>query len=286
VTRRGRASAAVFLRAGPCSTRRPAHTSPPVLHQPLSHLPAAEQADPSMTLKPSFVRLAAVASPLLIAGSLVAQDAGGEAPSVIQEIFAYKNCGTIGYVIVLMSVIAGALIFENFMNIKREKLAPPDLLDEIEALFDGENFQEAVELCEQEKNYLTNCVGAGLSKLGHAFETMQTSLREMQTEETVKLFQKIGWLSLLSATAPMMGLFGTVTGMFFTFSAIAAAGGSVSPAQLASGIKMALITTIFGLTVAIPVGVAFYTLRNRVIRVSTEINAISENLFERFRKKS
>jgi NADH:ubiquinone oxidoreductase subunit H len=47
----------------------------------------------------------------------------------------------------------------------------------------------------------------------------------------------------------------------------------------------ALITTIFGLTVAIPVGVAFYTLRNRVIRVSTEINAISENLFERFRAK-
>jgi biopolymer transport protein ExbB len=238
-----------------------------------------------MTLKPSFVRLAAVATPLLIAGSLAAQDAGAEQPSIIQEIFAYQNCGTIGYVIVLMSVIAGALIIENLMNIKREKLAPPDLLDEIEALFDGENFQEAVELCEQEKNYLTNCVGAGLSKLGHAFETMQTSLREMQTEETVKLFQKIGWLSLLSATAPMMGLFGTVTGMFFTFSAIAAAGGSVSPAQLASGIKMALITTIFGLTVAIPVGVAFYTLRNRVIRVSTEINAISENLFERFRAK-
>ncbi|MBM3960586.1 MAG: MotA/TolQ/ExbB proton channel family protein, partial [Planctomycetes bacterium] len=63
------------------------------------------------------------------------------------------------------------------------------------------------------------------------------------------------------------------------------AGGSVSPATLASGIKMALITTIFGLTVAIPVGIAFYTLRNRVIKVSTEINAISENLFERFRAK-
>ena len=66
---------------------------------------------------------------------------------------------------------------------------------------------------------------------------------------------------------------------------IAAAGGSVSPAQLAGGIKMALITTIFGLTVAIPVGVAFYTLRNRVIKTSTEINAVAEDLFERFRKQ-
>lgn len=234
-----------------------------------------------------FVRFLAVAAPLLVASQLMAQDGGGgEQSSALADFFKYKNCGTIGYLIMVLSVVAGALIIENFMNIKREKLAPPDLLNDIEALFDGENFQEAVELCEQEKNYLTNVIGAGLSKLGHAFETMQTSIREMQTEETVKLFQKIGWLSLISAIAPMMGLFGTVTGMFVTFGTIAAAGGSVSPATLASGIKMALITTILGLTVAIPVGVAFYTLRNRVIRVSTEINAISDNLFERFRAKN
>jgi biopolymer transport protein ExbB len=241
-----------------------------------------------MIPKVPFVRLAAIAAPLLLAVSLVAQDAasGEQSDSAIVEVFKYKNAGLVGYIIVLMSIVALALIIENFMTIKREKLAPPELLDELEALFEGENWQDAVNLCEQEKTYLTNCVGAGLSKLGHSFETMQTSLREMQTEESVKLFQKIGWLSLISALAPMMGLFGTVTGMFVTFSAIAAAGGSVSPAQLAGGIKMALITTIFGLTVAIPVGVAFYTLRNRVIRTSTEINAISEDLFERFRGKA
>jgi len=235
-----------------------------------------------------FVRLLAVGMPLLLAGTVFAQDAAKPAStqgSTITEVFKYENAGIIGYVIVLMSIVALALIIENFMTIKREKLAPPDILDELEALFDGESFQEAVELCEQEKNYLTNVVGAGLAKLGHPFETMQTALREMQTEESVKLFQKIGWLSLISAVAPMMGLFGTVTGMFVTFSTIAAAGGSVSPATLAGGIKMALITTIFGLTVAIPVGVAFYALRNRVIKTSTEINAISEDLFERFRQK-
>jgi biopolymer transport protein ExbB len=243
-----------------------------------------------MTLKQvPFVRLLAVAAPLVLASSLLAQDPAAapatEQSSTIAEVFKYENAGLVGYIIVLMSIVALALVIENFMSIKREKLAPPDLLDELEALFEGENFQEAVELCEQEKNYLTNVVGAGLSKLGHAFETMQTSLREMQTEETVKLFQKIGWLSLISAMAPMMSLFGTVTGMFVTFSSIAAAGGSVSPAQLAGGIKMALITTIFGLTVAMPVGAAFYILRNRVIKTSTEINAISEDLFERFRAK-
>lgn len=223
--------------------------------------------------------------PALLANTALAQDpatAPAESGSVLGDMFA--NAGIIGYVIVLMSVVALALIIENFMSIKREKLAPPDLIDELEALFDEENFQEAVELCEQEKNYLTNCVGAGLSKLGHQFETIQTAIREMETEESVKLFQKIGWLSLLSALSPMMGLFGTVTGMFITFGTIASAGGSVSPATLAGGIKIALVTTIFGLTVAIPVGLFFFILRNRTIRCASETNAIAEDLFERFRK--
>ena len=236
------------------------------------------------------VRFLAMSAPLFLATSLFAQgDAAAPAavtkkpPGFLEDVFG--NAGTIGILIMVMSIIAGALIIENFMSIKRDKIAPMDLLDEIEALFDGENFQDAVELCEQEKNYLTNVVGAGLSKLGHEFETMQTSIREMQTEESVKLFQKIGWLSLISAIAPMMGLFGTVTGMFRTFGAIAAAGGSVSPAQLAGGIKAALVTTMLGLTVAIPVGIAFFVMRNRVIRTSTEVNALTEDLFERFRSK-
>lgn len=236
------------------------------------------------SLKTRLVTSAAVLA--FLSAPVLAQDPNAVKVKPLTAANLIIDSGFIGWVIVAQSVLALALIIEAFVSIKREKLAPPDVLDELEALFDGENFQEAVELCDQEKNYLTNVVGAGLSKLGHAFETMQTSLREMQTEETVKLFQKIGWLSLISAMAPMMGLFGTVTGMFVTFSAIAAAGGSVSPAQLAGGIKMALITTIFGLSVAMPVGVAFYTLRNRVIKASTEINAISEDLFERFRSKS
>jgi biopolymer transport protein ExbB len=234
-----------------------------------------------------FTRLLSVGALLLVSSPVLAQEGGGgatEKPGFIADVFA--NAGVIGYIIMLMSIIAVAMIIESVATIKREKLAPPDMIDELEALFDGENFQDAVELCEQEKNYLTNVVGAGLAKLGHSFETMQVALREMQTEESVKLFQKIGWLSMMAGVGPMMGLLGTVTGMFDTFGSIAAAGGSVSPAQLAGGIKGALVTTILGLIVAIPTGIGFFFLKNRVIRASSEINAIAEDLFERFRAKS
>ncbi len=228
-------------------------------------------------------RLLLTVSPLLLASTLLAQD-GEEAKHPLVDVF--ENAGIIGWVIVLISIVSLALIIENFMTLKRDKLAPPDIIDELEALFDEENFQEALELCEQERTYFTNVVQAGLAKLGHPFETIQTAVREMEEEESVKLFQKIGWLSLISATAPMMGLLGTVAGMFVTFGEIASAGGSVSPAELAGGIKLALVTTIFGLIVAIPVGAFFFVFRNRVVRTSIEVNAIAEDLFERFRGKS
>ncbi len=229
-------------------------------------------------------KLFQISLPLILASTLVAQEAAEDPGNPIADVFV--NAGVIGWVILLISIISMALIIENFMTIKRDKLAPPDVIDELEALFDEENFQEALELCEQERTYFTNVVQAGLAKLGHPFETIQSAVREMEEEESVKLFQKIGWLSLISASAPMMGLLGTVTGMFITFGTIASAGGSVSPAILAGGIKLALVTTIFGLIVAIPVGGFFFVFRNRVVRTSIEVNAIAEDLFERFRKES
>jgi len=244
----------------------------------------------SMNLKKTLGPIVAVSATLAFSTVALAQDAPAaaaeEGGSVLGDMLSYEAAGLIGYVIIGMSVVSLALIIENFMSLKREKLAPPEMVDELNALFEEENWQQAAELCDQEKTYLTRVVGAGLSKMGHHFDTIQASMREMQTEESVKLFQKIGWLSLLSATAPMMGLFGTVTGMFFTFDAIAKAGGSVSPAQLAGGIKMALVTTILGLTVAIPVSTFFYMLKNKVVKITTEINALSEDLFERFRNKA
>lgn len=243
-------------------------------------------------MKPSLIldkrALLATFSVLMLSAAVFAQDKGAAAAEAPTNAVAdaFENAGVIGWIIVGISVLSLALIIENFMTIKRDKLAPPDLVDELEALFDEEHFQEALELCENERTYLTNVVSAGLSKLGHHFDTLQTSVREMEDEESIKLFQKIGWLSLIAASAPMMGLLGTVTGMFVTFGTIASAGGGVSPAILAGGIKLALVTTIFGLCVAIPVGAFFFVFRNRVVKTTIEVNALAEDMFERFRPKT
>ncbi len=217
----------------------------------------------------------------LFATSAVAQTTVEQkAPSMMEDIM--DNAGLIGLLIMVVSIVALALIIEHFMSLKREKLAPPHLIDELEALFDEGKFQEAVEVCEAEPTYLTDVVGSGLAKLGHGFETIQTAVFEMAEEKDISLNQKVGWLSLIAAVAPMMGLLGTVNGMITTFGTIAMKA-SVKPGDLAGGIKGALITTLLGLTVAIPVTAAYVFFKNRVTRISIEIGAITEDLFERFR---
>ncbi|MGD2019025.1 MAG: MotA/TolQ/ExbB proton channel family protein [Planctomycetota bacterium] len=198
----------------------------------------------------------------------------------------FKKSGIVGLAIMGLSVVALAVIIQNIVSLKRDKLAPPELIDEIEVLFNDEKFQEAMDLCEEEETYFTRVCGAGIAKIGQPFEVIEKSLEEMGDEESIKLHQQIGWLSLIANVAPMMGLLGTVMGMVTAFNEIAASQGQANPADLASGISQALLTTMLGLIVAIPVTAAFAFLRNRLIKTIIETGAIVEDLFERFRPQS
>ena len=191
--------------------------------------------------------------------------------------------GIIGWVIILLSVISLALAIEHFVTVRRDKIVPPELIDEIEALFEEEEYQEALELCENEPNFLTNILSAGLPKINAGFDAMEKAMDEVAEEETIKLHQKIGWLSLIGNIAPMMGLFGTVLGMIGAFNEITRLGQAVQPQDLSKGISTALITTLFGLFVAMPALFFFFVFRNKVIKVSLEITAIADDLVERFR---
>ena len=239
-----------------------------------------------MTVKSSFMTLLVLAITLAIPAFAFGQALTGaelERVSSVSVAQIFKDGGTIGWVIVVMSVVALAFSIENAVNIRKDKLAPPELIDEIEALFEAGDYQEAIELCEAEPNFFTNIVAAGLPKLNASFEAMEKALEEMAEEEALKLHTKVGWLSFIAAVSPMMGLLGTVAGMIGAFNVIAATKGQADPSQLSSGISGALVTTMFGLLVAIPVTFAFTVFRNKVVKMSIEIGAVVEDLFERFR---
>lgn len=223
----------------------------------------------------------------LFTAPLFAQDAAPAAgePEELSVFSLIGKSGPIGIFIIILSIVMLALVIENFVTLNREKLAPPELIDEIQSLFEEGQYQEAMELCENERNLFTRVCAAGVAKIGHDFEVIQTAIQEMGDEEAIKLHQKIGWIGVLAAVSPMIGLLGTVSGMIGSFHTIATTT-NPSPAELAGGIYTALLTTLFGLGVAIPATAAFSFLRNRLVRSTIEIGAIVEDLFERFRPQA
>jgi biopolymer transport protein ExbB len=235
---------------------------------------------PFRNLPRTALTLAAVA---LSASPALAQDAAPEVSLSIGELIA--DSGFFGWILIALSILSLALVIEAFVSLKRDKLAPPEVIDEVQALFDEEQFQEAMELCETEESFFTRVCGAGISKIGHDYDVIEKSIEEMGDEESIRLHQKIGWLALIANVAPMLGLLGTVFGMVLAFKTIASTQGQASPADLAKGISQALLTTMFGLVVAIPTTAAFAFLRNTLVRSTIEVGAIIEDLFERFRPK-
>ena len=185
--------------------------------------------------------------------------------------------------IVLMSITSVALIIEHFVSIQRDKLVPPEIVVELETLLDEEEYEGAMNLCEATKNYITNIVGAAIARVDDGFEAMQSAAETATDEQNLKLQHKITWLQLFGNIGPLMGLFGTVVGMVGAFSKIAATAGAPNPADLAGGIFTALVTTVWGLIVAIPSLGFFFVFKVKVQRLSFELSGVAMEIVERFK---
>ena len=228
----------------------------------------------------AVVLAAAVVLAVTFAVPALAQDDGGGGPFGL-----IKKGGAIGIVILLVSVATLALAIEYFVNVRRDKICPPELVDELEALLEEEEYQEALELCEAEPNFLTNSLAAGLPRLNEGYTQVKEALEAQAGIEAVKLQQKVSWMLFLSNVSPMLGLFGTVSGMITAFDEIVKLGAKVTPKDLAGGISAALVTTFLGLFVAIPALLAYQIFRAKATRISIDIAGILEDMTERFRNR-
>lgn len=226
-----------------------------------------------------------------VAGPAFAQDAaapaaasgggGGQSMSAIQFI---KYGGTVGHLIILVSVVCLGMSIERAIGLKRDNVVPPDVLAQLEQLFEEEEYEEAMTICESQPTFLTNVIGAALPKIGTNYESIMDAVGETMDYEATKIAQSISYLNFLSQLAPLMGLFGTVTGMISAFNQISTSPTPPTPAQLAGGIQQALVTTCQGLMVAIPFSVVFFYFRNKVQRMVLEVGSIVGELMERFKE--
>lgn len=191
--------------------------------------------------------------------------------------------GMIGYLIVLLSLIMVALIADHLLNIRRTTLMPPGLAQEVHRAISERRIDDAKKHCEELPSYLGRLLNSGLNEIGLGYSTIEKAMEDTAVEQSARLFRRIEYLSVIGTLAPMLGLMGTVWGMIQAFLEFEQkANPQVS--ELAPGIYRALITTLLGLTVAVPSLAAFAIFRNRIDELSAESTLLAEHVFADHRR--
>ena len=156
--------------------------------------------------------------------------------------------------LIIASVAAVALIIERSLSLKRAKVLPPGLLEEVVALRRSQPITPELLNKLSANSPLGRVMASGLRHEGAGRELMKEAMEETGRAVAHALERYLSALGTIAATAPLMGLFGTVVGMIEIFGSqgptVGAPGGN--PAQLAHGISVALYNTAFGLIIAIP----------------------------------
>ena len=204
----------------------------------------------------------------------------GEVLTVQQLI---EGGGWIGFVILALSVARVALIVEHLITIRRAVLMPPGLAEQTyQSIMQGQ-FKQAEQACRENGSLLGHILAAGLSEVGLGYHAIEKAMEDAATEQSARLFRKIEYLSVIGTVAPMLGLLGTVWGMILAFMEFKAKA-NPQVVDLAPDISVALITTLFGLLVAVPAVASFAYFRSRVDELVAETSLLAEHVFADYRR--
>jgi biopolymer transport protein ExbB len=154
------------------------------------------------------------------------------------------------WLLLIASVIALALIIERIIYLRRGRILPPKLLEEVIQVYrNGKINADVIDKLEQ-NSPLGRVLASGLRNVDVPRDIMKESIEEAGRGTAHELERFLTTLGTIASLAPLMGLFGTVVGMIEIFGAQNATG--ANPAQLAHGISVALYNTGFGLMIAMP----------------------------------
>ncbi|MCH7535414.1 MAG: MotA/TolQ/ExbB proton channel family protein [Bacteroidetes bacterium] len=175
---------------------------------------------------------------------------------------------------VLLALILGlALCIERIIYLNMATTNSDKLLSEIEGALGSGGVEAAKEVCRNTKGPVASIFYQGLMRSDEGIDVIEKSIISYGGVQMGLLEKGLSWIQLFIALAPMLGFMGTVIGMIGAFDAIEEAG-DISPSLVAGGIKVALLTTVFGLVVAIILQLFYNYI---VSKVDDIVNSMEES---------
>lgn len=154
--------------------------------------------------------------------------------------------------LIFLSLTAAYMVFDNIGRIRRADLIPEDLAIELRKMVELGRLSEAVTACKNRPCLLASVVQQGLAEADFGWSEVEKAMEDAIAEQSARIYRWLEYLSVIANLAPMVGLLGTVTGMLLAFKEVADSQQNAGAADLADGIYQALVTTVYGLVIAIP----------------------------------
>jgi biopolymer transport protein ExbB len=165
---------------------------------------------------------------------------------------------------ILICLIMGlALAIERILYLNLSTTNTMKLLNKVETALESNGINAAKDICRDTRGPIASIFYQGLDRYNEGLDVVEKSIISYGGVLMARLEKNLSWITLFIALAPMLGFLGTVVGMVQAFDAIEAAG-DISPTIVAGGMKVALLTTVFGLIVAIILQVLYNYLISKV----------------------
>ncbi|MEN6306280.1 MAG: MotA/TolQ/ExbB proton channel family protein [Anaerohalosphaeraceae bacterium] len=214
---------------------------------------------------------------------LAAQSSAGQLSQTYFTQFVVAGGPIVWFILLPMSVAGIYFWLELCITIRRRRLLPPDISSEIATVAQRHGTASLPARFSGNTDMISRAVCAAFAKtrkIRPTHELLSQIAGESLQEQGLKLLRKTEWCNLLGNVAPMVGLFGTVWGMIEAFNLLGIAAGQPRPGELASAISVALVTTFWGLLVAIPSLFIAGMFRSRIEAFIAEAAVETETLLE------
>jgi len=182
--------------------------------------------------------------------------------------------------IVLLCLILGlAIAIERIIYLNLATTNSKKLTSDVESALNSGGIEEAKEVCRNTKGPVASIFYQGLDRADEDIDAAEKAIVAYGGVQMGQLEKNVSWISLFIALAPMLGFMGTVLGMIDAFDKIEAAG-DMNPSLVAGGIKVALLTTVFGLIVAIILQIFYNYIISKIDSIVNDMEDASISLMD------
>jgi biopolymer transport protein ExbB len=193
--------------------------------------------------------------------------------------------GIMMYPLIFASVLALAIIIERFFSLRKRKIIIPEIISVVEQFSSFKDMELAKNICAKYKGSLSNLIQTGLDNTDLDRAEIKELIEDQGRQEVRHLERGLTILETIAVISPLMGLLGTVLGMIKVFGVIKEQGIGQA-AALSGGISEALITTVTGLFVGIPVLIFFNYFSRKAENFVLDIEKYSIILIQKIHKLS